>query len=486
MDEVGISQIKGKIISGVFALSTRTLILQIIAFTATFFLTILLSPSVFGVFFVVSAVISFLSYFSDIGLAAALIQKKDELTRDELVTAFTIQQILVGIIVISILFISPAIAKFYSLENGGLFLMHAMVISFFISSLKTIPSILLERKLEFKSLIIPQILETGTFYIVAIILALLGRGVESFAWAAILRGIIGLVAIYIISPWRISFGISKTAAVHLLSFGTPFQANSILALIKDDLITIFLGKILPLNQVGYIGWAKKWAEVFLRLIMDSVIRVTFPAFSRLQKNKKILSVAIEKTLFFLALFIFPTTTIFVLYIKPLIAVIPRYIKWEPALFSFYLFSFSSVWAAFSSPLVNALNAVGKIKVTLVLMLIWTLLTWILVPLFTRQFGFNGVAIASFIISFTGFMPFILMKKVISFRIIRPISKPVVATIIVAIPIYLILHIQQTIAAIFISCVLGVLIYCAITWFWMKDEIAPYLPARLVGPPKIKQ
>lgn len=475
MEEAGFAQVKRKIISGVFALSSRTFLLQIIAFVSTFFLTILLSPTAFGVFFVVSAVISFLSYFSDIGLAAALIQKEDELTSEDLQTAFTIQQLLVGIIVITTLIIAPTVAKFYKLDSDGLFLMQALIVSFFISSLKTIPSIILERKLDFKLLVIPQILESSTFYIVAIILAFHGAGVKSFAWAAIWRGIIGLFSIYIISPWRVSFGISAKAARSLLSFGTPFQVNSILALIKDDLITIFLGKILPLNQVGYIGWAKKWAEVFLRLIMDSVIRVTFPAFSRLQKNREILSRAIEKTLFFLSLFIFPTTMAFMFYIKPLIYLIPKYIKWEPALFSFYLFSFASVWAAFSSPLVNALNAIGKIKVTLILMVIWTILNWIFVPLFTNLFGFNGVAIASFVISFTSFLPFILMKKVISFRIFRPISKPVIATIIVAIPIYLILQMQQTIVTIFISAVVGVFIYTSIAWFWMKDEILPYLP-----------
>jgi len=50
-------------------------------FGATFILTVLISPDIFGVFYVVSAVIRhFLGYFSDVGLAAALIQKKEELT----------------------------------------------------------------------------------------------------------------------------------------------------------------------------------------------------------------------------------------------------------------------------------------------------------------------------------------------------------------------------------------------------------------------
>ncbi len=86
MNEQDIQIIKKRSVAGIVALTSRTFILQVVAFAATFLLTIFLTPSVFGIFYVVSAIISFLGYFSDIGLAAALIQKKEELTREDLVT----------------------------------------------------------------------------------------------------------------------------------------------------------------------------------------------------------------------------------------------------------------------------------------------------------------------------------------------------------------------------------------------------------------
>ena len=135
MQETEFAEVKGKIVSGVFALTTRTLILQIISFIATFILTILLTPAVFGVFFVVSAVISFLSYFSDIGLAAALIQKKREPTQDELACVFTLQQLLIGSIVVGGYLLSPYFGSFYKLDTDGIFLLQTLLISFFLSSL---------------------------------------------------------------------------------------------------------------------------------------------------------------------------------------------------------------------------------------------------------------------------------------------------------------------------------------------------------------
>lgn len=414
MEEIDIALIKKKSISGVIALTSRTLILQIIAFSATFLLTIFLSPANFGVFYVVSAIISFLGYFSDIGLAAALIQKKEELTKQDLSTTFTIQQLLVGFITIFALVFSGAIGSFYRLDVSGVWLFRALVISFFLSSLKTIPSVLLERKLEFNKLIIPQILETIGFYGVAVVLAWQRFGIASFTWAVMVRGIVGLFALYIVSPWRVSVGISFPVAKRLLHFGAPFQLNSLLALLKDDLLTVFLGKILPFAEVGYIGWAKKWAEVPLRLIMDSIIRVTFPVFSRLQGSRDTLGKAVDKTLFGLSLTVFPISVGLLFFVRPMVEIIPRYGKWEPALISFYLFAIASVIASLSTPLTNTINAVGKINVTLGLMILWTSLTWVLTIIFIRLIGFNGVALSLLLISSTIILVVSLVKKIVPF------------------------------------------------------------------------
>lgn len=474
MANAEILQIKGKIIGGVFALTTRTFILQIITFVSTFILTILLNPSVFGVYFVVSAFISFLSYFSDVGLAAALIQKHEEPTSDELVSTFTLQQILIGIAVIVCLLLSQTIARFYNLDMEGLFLLRALVVSFLLSSLKTIPSVLLERKLDFSKLVIPQVLETFFFYLVTIILALKGQGIASFAWGALVRGVVGLGAIYYISPWKIRFGLSKSALKHLLAFGIPFQTNSLLALVKDDLMTIFLGKILPFSQIGYIGWAKKWAEIPLRLIMDSVVRVTFPAFSRLAKHREVLGKAIEKSLFFLALFIFPLTVLLVLGISPLLSIIPKYSKWSPALLSFYLFAFSSAWAAFSSPLINALNAIGKIKATLVLMIIWTVMTWLLIPLLVWYIGYNGVSLSAFVISFTGIIPFMMMRKIVKFKIIRPVFKPAILALMMFLTGKAITAFGSSMPYVIISVIGAILVYLLGVCLTMRKDIFPFL------------
>ena len=471
MDEANIEAIKKKSATGIVALTSRTFLLQLIAFGATFLLTIYLTPSVFGIFFVVSAVISFLSYFSDVGLAAALIQKKEELTDDDLTTTFTIQQALVLPIALVSYLLSSRIASFYGLDKEGVVLFQALVISFFFSSLKTIPSVLLERSLKFHILVIPQIAETLGFYIVAVILAWRGFGITSFTYAVLTRAIVGLILMYIVSPWRIRIGIEKTVAKRLLKFGIPFQLNSFLALLKDDLMTIFLGKILPFAQVGYIGWAKKWAEVPLRLIMDSVIRVTFPAFARLQHSKEILGRAIEKTMFGLAITILPISVGLLFFIDPIVKLIPKYTKWEPALFSFSLFVLASILAAFSTPLTNALNAVGKIKITLMLMVFWTIATWILTVTLVHFIGFNGVAVALLILTSSLGIVIALAKKISDFSFISMVKWPFVAAFVQSLWYYLLRgNAPYTLAyQIFIACS-GAILYIAVLWTFERKHI----------------
>ncbi len=471
MEETDIALITKKSIHGIFALTSRTFFIQLVSFSANFILTIFLSPSVFGIFFVVSAAIAFLSYFSDIGLAAALIQKKDKLTEEDLKTTFTLQQILVLSIVIIALLLSGFVGKFYNLGSDGVFLFQALAISFFLSSLKTIPSIILERNLNFDKLVIPQIVETIFFNVIVVALAVNGFGIASFSYAVLARGVSGLITIYLIKPWRISLGFSKSSAKQLLSFGIPFQLNSFLALVKDDLFIAYLGKALPIAQVGYIGFAQKWALMPLRLIMDNVIRITFPSFSRLQDEKDILVKAIEKSIFAACFLIFPSLVGLVLLGPYFVNLIPKYIKWEPALLSLVFFAISSALSSVSTPLTNALNAIGKIKITLYLMVFWTIATWVLTPFMIFTFGFNGVAISSALISLSVVLVVLIVKRYLNFSVLSSVLYPTISTVVMGVILYVLAgFLGGSLFGVFACILVGIFVYFGVSFLIGREQI----------------
>jgi len=422
-----INEIKRKSVSGVISYTIRTVLLYLVAIGATGILSAYLDPHEFGIYFIVTSVISIFTFLSDIGLAAALVQKREQPSVDELRTTFTVQQILALTILGLIFLLTPLWRSQIGLDKLGMELLYALGLSFVLASLKTIPSILLERELEFNKLVLPQVLENLVFYGTAVTLAISGLGIRSYTLAVLLRSVTGVLAIYWLKRWPLGFSISKPALKNLIGFGAKFQINDFLARLKDDLFVVVLAKFLPASDMGYIGWAKRWSMFPYQFSVNSVVAITFPTFSRLQHDTVLLRKAVEKSLFFITLLIFPILGGMALMALPLTDLIPAYQKWQPALPSLYFFCFNIAWAAVSTPLTNTLNAIGKINKTLKLMIMWTALTWGLTPPALYFFGFTGVAIVSAIVGVTSIVTVLMVKKVMDFSFIEQVWRQVLAT-----------------------------------------------------------
>jgi len=463
--EISLTAVKERAVKGVAVLTGRTFVLSLISLVATGFLTVFLEPSEFGVFWIVSAVVNFLVYFSDIGLAAALIQKKEKLKKSELNTTFLVQQSLVISLLIILYLSTPFLKRYYSLSDEGEFLFYALGASLFLSSLKTIPSVLMERRLEFGKLVIPQVLENLVYNLVAVFLAWSGFGIRSFTYSVLARGIVGLIVIYMLRPWFPALNFSRKSLRKLLTFGIPYQVNTFLATIKDDGMTAYLGGILGPTGIGFLGWAQKWAYMPLRLFLDHVLKVTFPAFSRMQNDKKELEYAVTRSIFFVCFLVFPSVAGLIILAPILIKIIPRYEKWEPALFPLALISINTLFAAATTQLTNLLNAIGKIKVTFKLMVMWTVLTWIFVPFLTIKYGVNGAAFGYAMVGASSIIAIYIVRKIINFSLYRSVFTPAVAAIIMALVLLLFKgFLPVNITSVWLLVFAGTLVYMISMYF----------------------
>ncbi|MDP3973529.1 MAG: oligosaccharide flippase family protein [Candidatus Daviesbacteria bacterium] len=470
-DEVTIEVIKKRAIKGVAILAGRTFLLQIISFFAVFLLTVFLEPTQLGTFFLVSAVINFFAYFSDIGLAAALIQKRDALTKEELRTTFTIQQTLVLGLIIIILAITPLLKSWYNLSQDSVYLLWALAFSLLLSSLKSIPSVLLERELRFEKLVIPQIVETLIFYTTVVYMAWQGFGIMSFTAAVLLRGFSGLVIIYLIRPWQIGLAWSVSATRDLLRFGLPYQLNSFLAVFKDDGLIALLGGIIGTQGIGFLGWAQKWAQSPLRFFMDPVTRVTFPAFSRMQHDREELSKALSRSIFFICLLTFPFLVGLVILAPKLIEIIPKYEKWQPALFALVFISFNSLWASVATPITNFFNATGRISITFKLMIMWTTISWLLIPILSFVYGVNGAGIGYAIVGLTSIVALVIASKVIKIDFWGSVIKPLAAALLMGLFVNIGANfLPLAFFSVIISVILGVSIYIIILYLLIGQKI----------------
>lgn len=456
---------------GVLALISRTFILNIISFGTSIVIFTILSPRDVGIYTAVIAIQRIISFFTDFGFGAALIQKKEEITAEDVKTTFTLQSFVTLLIFVVIFTFQSFIASSFSLTPQATTLLLILVFTIFLSSFKTIPSIMLERKIHFHRLVLPQIVESLVFNVILLILVLSSFGLSSFSWAFLISSIVSIPIYYYICPWKIGIGIDKASLKHL-KFGIQFQLKNILATVKDDFLTVILTKFLTFTEIGYIGFAQRLAFFVFRYIVDSVTKVTFSAYARLQDDKLLLKKAIEKSLFFVSSLMFPMLVGLTLITPFIISYFPKWHnKWEPAIISLTFFALNALVSSLSGILVNVLDSSGKIKVTLKLMVIWTALTWVLTPILIVIFGYNGVAIASFVVTLTIFYTIYLVRKVTDFSFFGSIYKPAISTFMMGIILYMVLQfIVKDVLTLIVAVLVAVVAYSLVFYLLAGKEM----------------
>jgi len=204
----------------------------------------------------------------------------------------------------------------------------------------------------------------------------------------------------------------------------------------------------------------------LRFFMDNVTKVTFPAFSRMQDDKEQLSRLLGRSIFFICSLVFPSLIGLLILFPIVLVMIPRYQKWEPAYIPLIFFSMNSLIGSFTTQFTNTLNAVGKIQTTFKLMIMWTSLSWILIPYFSHRFGVNGAALAYFIVSASSVVVYFIIRRIIYFDAIYAIAKPFAASVFMGITLWIlkILILKYTLTNFLILVIIGGLVYFLTLYF----------------------
>lgn len=477
--ELNIDEISHRAVSGVMVLTIRKFLLKAVNYLGSIFLARLLAPEIFGIFAIVSFIITFFGFFSDVGLGAALIQKKDRLTQKDLSVTFTLQQLLVVTVTVLIWLAAPIFAGKYNLGIQGIWLLRIFSLSLFLTSLKTIPSILLERRLCFNRLIWPEVVEVVSFQIIAVTLAYLGFGVWSFIAALLIRSLLGTMVLFWLSPWKVSFAWDKSIAKRLVSFGIPYNLNGFIATIKDAVMPIFVGAVSGAAAVGFLNWALTFSKLPI-LFMSDIFRVTFPTYSRIQGDKEVLKKAIEKTIRFTNLFLFPATFLLAALARPIVTIIFTD-KWLPALPAFYIHLTGIIIVGITNTFMDVFWALGKTKIAVRLLIIYTLVNWgASVPL-VYFFGFNGAMIGSVIVLYVSLpLTWYYIRKIVKVEVIRHIWPAFIASVIAGVVAFKLNFLAVNLLNLFFVAFLAGLVYLAAlllfdrrrlladhSWFWSK-------------------
>lgn len=299
----------------------------------------LLSPDDFGLLAMVLVFTNFTMIFCDLGLKAALIQRK-ELTEEHLSSIFWIN-VLTGFLLASLLVIlAPAISNFYD-KSILRSIVTALALTFFISSFGIVHSALFAKKLNFKSLAVVKISAVLISGIVAIILAFLGFGIWSLVWQQIVLSLATVILLWNLSHWKPKFLFKWQRVKKLFGFGLNLTGFNFVNYFNRNFDNLIVGKFLGSIPLGFYNLAYQTLLFPLTNISQVVGQVMFPNFSIIQSDKDKLRYSYIKTTRYIAAVTFPLMI-------ALLVTAPQFIRvifgsqWERSIFLIQAFTITGL------------------------------------------------------------------------------------------------------------------------------------------------
>ncbi|MDY3552146.1 oligosaccharide flippase family protein [Gemmata sp. JC717] len=352
----------------------------------------MLGPAEFGLYAVATFVVSATAMLGDFGLAPSFIQRREELTDRDLQIGFTLQQVLITGVVITLWFAAPYLVELYPDPlPETVWLIRALSFGLYLTAWRAMSAIQLERHLQFGPMARADLAETVSFQVIAVGLVLSGYGVWSFVWATLIRGGLGAFLLYLVAPWPVRFAWDWSAVRSILRYGVPFQFQSLCNSLGNWAVPTFVASAVGVQAVGYLTWSFGQGKRPLMLV-DAVARVAYPHFSRAQGDRGLVEYLISR---YLTVLLLVAGWWFVLLLTtgaPAVELVFT-AKWLPAVPALVLVALAVAPDMASWLLSVSLNATGGLGYVTRLVLIRSLIVFPLSIAFAHLFGFNGAAIA---------------------------------------------------------------------------------------------
>jgi O-antigen/teichoic acid export membrane protein len=375
---------------GLFWVSLSNGLLKIINFIITVILARLLEPEHFGLIAIGLIVINFFDLFRDMGIGAALIYKKEDMDKATNTAFFLFPAAALIFYIVSYL-AAPFIADFFH-EPQVEAIVRILSLTFVIWSFGSVQYILLDKELEFKKKIIPQVLPKIGYGIVTIGLALKGYGVWSLVIGYIMLQTLMVLTLWPIVEWRPSYKFDRKIAFELMSYGKDVVGANIVIFFISAIDVTFIGRILGSDDLGQYSIAFGIAGFLTTQIGLLMKNVMFPIYSTIQHKKDTLKKAYINTIKYVALISIPASFATVMIAQDFIQVLYGP-KWLPALASLQVLCFYGLNRVLLTTTENLYLAAGKPEIRTKLNLLQLVLMVLLMYPLTIRFGITGTAVA---------------------------------------------------------------------------------------------
>ncbi|MCZ6703974.1 MAG: lipopolysaccharide biosynthesis protein [Ignavibacteria bacterium] len=385
-------KLKHKIFGGVVWNSIGLIIDNGLSMIVKLILARLLLPEDFGIIGFAVVFMGMIKVFSDMGMSAVLIQRKDEdLKPIDYDTAFWVG-IIWGLFLAAIMtFAITPIASVFFNEPLLKTIIPVLSISIVLKSLTTVHIVNITREMDFKRIVLPQNISRITAAVIAIIMALKGFGVWSLVFQRVLTNLF-LAFIYpFVSDWRPKMRFSLISFRKIFSFGVYTTGTKVFNYLTGNIDYLLIGKMLGASQLGIYSLAYNLTYVIRGQIMNVVNKVFYPVYSKIQDDLLTIKRYYFKVIKYNCIVIYPIMVGLILLAKPLV-LIGLGEKWSAAVIPLQLMAAAGLVHLLTSSNTILLRGIGKPKLEMIMSIIKTLGVNVpFIVLGVIYYGVNGAA-----------------------------------------------------------------------------------------------
>ncbi|MBC2696614.1 MAG: lipopolysaccharide biosynthesis protein [Desulfobacteraceae bacterium] len=362
---------------------------QIIAWCITIYVIRILNPTDYGLMAMAAVCIGFLTTISELGLGAAIVQKKD-------INHIEIQQVFGFVLLchfgLSILMFAgaPLLSAYFN-EPQLVPIFKVLSINFILASLYIIPQSILLRRMDFRSKALIDCTASLISVVVTLISALNDYGVWSLVYGAVTIHAVSIFGYNVFSQKIIRPRLSFRGMKKLFLFGGFLTGGRILWYFYSKADIFIGGRFLSSRLLGTYSVALEMVSIPLEKILPIINQVAFPAYSSVQSDAKIVRSYFLKSVRIVSFFIFPIYSGLLVVAPELIDLILGS-KWDGVIMPLQILCLVMPFRALSTLFTPVLNGIGRTDITFVNVCFASVLMPIAF-LIGAKWGIGGMAMA---------------------------------------------------------------------------------------------
>jgi O-antigen/teichoic acid export membrane protein len=352
------------------------MILKYITVAITIIITArVISPYQFGIVATSSVVISLFVTLSQFGFAQAIVGLQ-EVDEEYFNTLSTVSLILSSFFYFIIFILSETISNYFNEPIIEDIIIISAIAVFFILAL-AIPRAIIERKLNYKYLLIIDVSNNLTILIAVIVMAFLNYGIWILVVPILIGQICSMFMAFYLSGYVPKLGINFQKLKLTMNFAMSALISNISNYLSKNLIIFFGAKVFGFSQLGFFtfssGKVEKPVEIISGVMMPQFFAIMSRASSDIKSVKASTLSMIKNTSA-----VVPITYIILLFSSPIFFPILFTDKWNEAILVFQLLCIIQIIRGFTLPSNAVLYALKlphiSAKITLIRLLLYVLIT----------------------------------------------------------------------------------------------------------------